>query len=94
MVNLEKGSSGLGFSVQGGVGYHEDVDQCVVRIRKVYPVGPAADSGKLREGDVLLQVDGHPLKHLSHQVSRTAHTQILYNIRLGEFEASAPQQHQ
>ena len=69
--SMVKGSSGLGFSVLGGRDAHPDPDKCVVRINRVFPTGPAAQSGMLDEGDVLLEMNSHKLKDLSISVRVT-----------------------
>ena len=62
--------SGLGFSVIGGRGWHTDPIRCITRVRNIFPIGPAAESGgRLRPGDVILCVNGHVTKHLSNAVS-------------------------
>lgn len=63
-----KNSSGLGFSF-----CHEDLtpDQLgssIVRVKKLFPGQPAAESGKIETGDVILKVNGASLKGLSQQV--------------------------
>lgn len=68
-VGLSKGSSGLGFSVIGGAGAYPRPLQCVPRVRKVFSIGPATDSGKVNVGDVILEVNGVKLKGKSHNVS-------------------------
>ncbi|XP_013396442.1 tyrosine-protein phosphatase non-receptor type 13 [Lingula anatina] len=66
-VPLIKGSSGLGFSVLGGRGAHPtDPVRCIVRVRKVFPLGPAAASGRLEVGDVILEVNGTKVRGLTH----------------------------
>ena len=65
-----KGSSGLGFSVLGvqdvPIG---DPSHGVPRIKKIFPLGAAMDSGKLETGDVILEVNGQSVKDMSHTVS-------------------------
>ncbi|KAJ3608135.1 hypothetical protein NHX12_025185 [Muraenolepis orangiensis] len=64
-MTLTKGSKGLGFSF---IMY--DVDPCspelgsVVRVKQLFPEQPARLTGRLREGDVILAIDGQPLKDL------------------------------
>ena len=65
-VDLVKGSSGLGFSVLGvqdvPVG---DPSHGVPRIKKIFPLGAAMDSGKLETGDVILKVNDQAVKDMS-----------------------------
>lgn len=41
----------------------------IVRVKKLFPGQPAAESGKIDVGDVILKVNGASLKGLSQQVS-------------------------
>ncbi|XP_038202633.1 tyrosine-protein phosphatase non-receptor type 13 isoform X4 [Arvicola amphibius] len=67
-VKLLKNSSGLGFSFS-----REDnlipkqINASIVRVKKLFPGQPAAESGKIDVGDVILKVNGAPLKGLSQQ---------------------------
>ena len=55
----------------GGRGWHTDPIRCIMRVRNIFPIGPAAESGgRLRPGDVILCVNGHVTKHLTNAVSR------------------------
>ncbi|XP_034147959.1 tyrosine-protein phosphatase non-receptor type 13 isoform X2 [Esox lucius] len=68
-VTLKKNPNGLGFSflvpeldpLKGNSG------SSLVRIKKLFPGQPAEESGQIQEGDVILAVNGEPLKGLSHQ---------------------------
>lgn len=67
-VVLKKSLTGLGFSfnisrLRSGL----DTGS-VVRIKRLFPGQPAMESGLLREGDVILSVNGETLKDLSYQV--------------------------
>ncbi|XP_046560212.1 tyrosine-protein phosphatase non-receptor type 13-like [Haliotis rubra] len=65
-VELVKGASGLGFSFQGGEDLHPDNPSlCVPRIKKLFVIGPAAESGLTKPGDVILEVNGRPMRHLT-----------------------------
>lgn len=69
-VDLTKGLYGLGFSTVGG---HQNSDaelhERVVRIKRVFPIGPAANSMLIRSGDVILAVNGQSVEGKSHAVS-------------------------
>ncbi|XP_051955635.1 tyrosine-protein phosphatase non-receptor type 13-like isoform X5 [Xyrauchen texanus] len=69
-VGLVKNTSGLGFSfsrednVPG-----EPVGSSMVRVKKLFPGQPAAESGRIQVGDVILRVNQTSLKGLSqHEV--------------------------
>lgn len=68
-VTLRKSTNGLGFSFlvceldpSGGGGSGR-----LVRIKQLFPGQPAQRSGRIEEGDVILAVNGEPLKGLSYQ---------------------------
>lgn len=74
-VTLKKRLNGLGFSF-----FISELDtslDCgsIVRIRTLFPGQPAEESGKIQEGDVILSINGQPLKGLSYQVTR----ELLFN---------------
>ena len=68
-MQLTKGPQGLGFSIQGGRDLHKDPLLCLIRIKKIFPGSPAAQSEMLEEGDIVLAVNDNPVHHLSHDVS-------------------------
>lgn len=47
----------------------EQTNASIVRVKKLFPGQPAAESGKIDVGDVILKVNGASLKGLSQQVS-------------------------
>ncbi|XP_052054626.1 tyrosine-protein phosphatase non-receptor type 13 isoform X4 [Apodemus sylvaticus] len=67
-VKLFKNSSGLGFSFSREDNLiPEQINGSIVRVKKLFPGQPAAESGKIQVGDVILKVNGAPLKGLSQQ---------------------------
>jgi len=69
-VDLKRGSTGLGFSVQGGQDVSpSDPSHGIICIKKIFPIGPAAESKKLQPGDVILEVNQQSVKGLTLQVS-------------------------
>jgi len=67
-VALRKGIYGLGFSTVGGELASHAVSERVVRIKRVFPIGPAAQTGLIQPGDVILAVNGRSVAGLSHNV--------------------------
>ncbi|CAH1247149.1 PTPN13 [Branchiostoma lanceolatum] len=65
-VNLNKSTTGLGLSIQGGKDAHPDPQFCIPRIKKLFPGQPAAESGRLEVGDVILKVNERELQCLKH----------------------------
>ncbi|XP_013358193.1 PREDICTED: tyrosine-protein phosphatase non-receptor type 13 isoform X4 [Chinchilla lanigera] len=67
-VKLLKNSSGLGFSFSREDNLiPEQMSTSIVRVKKLFPGQPAAESGKIDVGDVILKVNGASLKGLSQQ---------------------------
>ncbi|KAM6221994.1 tyrosine-protein phosphatase non-receptor type 13 [Rhynchocyon petersi] len=67
-VKLFKNSSGLGFSFSREDNLLPDqMNTSIVRVKKLFPGQPAAESGKIVVGDVILKVNGASLKGLSQQ---------------------------
>uniref|UniRef100_A0AAX7UE80 Tyrosine-protein phosphatase non-receptor type 20 n=1 Tax=Astatotilapia calliptera TaxID=8154 RepID=A0AAX7UE80_ASTCA len=69
-VCLLKNTSGLGFSFSREENIpNEPPGSSMVRVKKLFPGQPAAESGRIKVGDVILRVNQTPLKGLSqHEV--------------------------
>uniref|UniRef100_A0A1A8LXF7 Protein tyrosine phosphatase, non-receptor type 13 n=1 Tax=Nothobranchius pienaari TaxID=704102 RepID=A0A1A8LXF7_9TELE len=69
-VGLLKNTSGLGFSFSREDHVpDEPAGSSMVRVKKLFPGQPAAESGRIKVGDVILRVNQTPLKGLSqHEV--------------------------
>ncbi|KAK3601912.1 hypothetical protein CHS0354_041851 [Potamilus streckersoni] len=80
-VILNKGSRGLGFSICGGRENSQPKHQ-VIRIKRVFPLSPAAESGQIQSGDIILRVGDVEMKGLSFtealSVIRTAETPVQF----------------
>lgn len=63
-VDVKRNSLGLGFSIDGGPDAPAPWTN-LVRVKKIFPLQPAWETGKLRIGDILLRVSGVPLSGLS-----------------------------
>lgn len=75
-----KNSSGLGFSFSREDNVIPDqMNTSIVRVKKLFPGQPAAESGKIEVGDVILKVNGASLKGLSQQVSPWHVECIIFN---------------
>ncbi|KAM3864766.1 multiple PDZ domain protein [Diretmus argenteus] len=63
-ITLERGSSGLGFSIIGGFGSpHGDLP---IYIKTVFNKGAAIEDGRLKRGDQIIAVNGHCLEGVTH----------------------------
>uniref|UniRef100_A0A4W6C4I0 Protein tyrosine phosphatase non-receptor type 13 n=1 Tax=Lates calcarifer TaxID=8187 RepID=A0A4W6C4I0_LATCA len=69
-VRLLKNTSGLGFSFSREENIpDEPPGSSMVRVKKLFPGQPAAESGRINVGDVIMRVNQTPLKGLSqHEV--------------------------
>lgn len=69
-MKLTKNSGGLGFSVLQMEGDAcEHFGGAIVRIKRLFPGQPAEENGEIEVGDVILTVNGKPLKGLLYQVA-------------------------
>ncbi|XP_049900116.1 multiple PDZ domain protein [Epinephelus moara] len=63
-ITLERGSSGLGFSIVGGFSSpHGDLP---IYIKTVFNKGAAIEDGRLKRGDQIIAVNGHCLEGVTH----------------------------
>lgn len=67
-VSLAKGSRGLGLSVTGGIDSGGSWPG-LIRVKRLFPHQPAAVSGVLNVGDLILEANGVALTGLTNYVS-------------------------
>ncbi|XP_041658788.1 discs large homolog 1-like protein isoform X13 [Cheilinus undulatus] len=65
-ITLERGNSGLGFSIAGGTDNPHIGDDPSIFITKVIPGGAAAQDGRLRVNDVILRVNEVDVRDVTH----------------------------
>ena len=63
-VNLNRGHAGLGLSLSGGLAENRPIE-----IIDIYRNQPAAQSGQLEIGDVILAINEHPMYNRNVRVS-------------------------
>nr|XP_042895461.1 tyrosine-protein phosphatase non-receptor type 13 [Parasteatoda tepidariorum] len=84
-VSIHKSSRGLGLSICGGTGIQgRDTFSQLIRIRKLYPLQPALECGKLQLGDVILSVNGTNMVGLTNtealEVLRTTPADVVLEV--------------
>ncbi|XP_039197492.1 disks large homolog 1 isoform X11 [Crotalus tigris] len=65
-IMLERGNSGLGFSIAGGTDNPHVEDDSGVFITKIIPGGAAAQDGRLRVNDCILRVNEVDVRDVTH----------------------------
>ncbi|XP_039866472.1 disks large homolog 2 isoform X2 [Simochromis diagramma] len=65
-ITLERGNSGLGFSIAGGTDNPHIGDDPGIFITKIIPGGAAAEDGRLRVNDCILRVNDADVSEVSH----------------------------
>ncbi|KAM4044684.1 disks large homolog 2 isoform 6-T6 [Anomaloglossus baeobatrachus] len=65
-ITLERGNSGLGFSIAGGIDNPHVGDDPGIFITKIIPGGAAAEDGRLRVNDCILRVNEVDVSEVSH----------------------------
>ncbi|XP_016305094.1 discs large homolog 1-like protein isoform X6 [Sinocyclocheilus anshuiensis] len=65
-ITLERGNSGLGFSIAGGTDNPHIGEDPSIFITKVIPGGAAAKDGRLRVNDVILRVNEVDVRDVTH----------------------------
>ena len=63
-VVINRNSLGLGFSISGGLGAPAPFSNQIM-IKKIFPLQPAWQSGRLQSGDIILKAGGLPLTGLN-----------------------------
>jgi PDZ domain len=68
-IVLERGSSGLGFSISGGTDNPHIGDDPAICITKIIPGGAAAVDGRLKINDVVLKVNDVSVVNVPHSAA-------------------------
>ena len=66
---MERGSSGLGFSISGGTDNPHIGDDPAICITKIIPGGAAAVDGRLKINDVVLKVNDVSVVNVPHSAA-------------------------
>lgn len=65
-ITLERGGSGLGFSIAGGTDNPHIGDDSSIYITKLIPGGAAAADGRLKVNDVIVEVNRVSVVRVTH----------------------------
>ncbi|XP_017275949.1 disks large homolog 1 isoform X4 [Kryptolebias marmoratus] len=65
-ITLERGNSGLGFSIAGGTDNPHIGDDPSIFITKIIPGGAAAQNGRLRVNDCIVRVNDTDVREVTH----------------------------
>ncbi|XP_048734621.2 disks large homolog 1-like isoform X2 [Ostrea edulis] len=65
-IVLERGNHGLGFNIRGGVDIPYVQEDSGIFVTKIREDGAAFLDGRLKEGDKILEINGHTLKRVTH----------------------------
>ncbi|XP_041444922.1 disks large homolog 4 isoform X1 [Xenopus laevis] len=68
-ITLERGNSGLGFSIAGGTDNPHVGDDPSIFITKIIPGGAAAQDGRLRVNDSILFVNDVDVREVTHSIA-------------------------
>lgn len=82
---LERGSSGLGFSISGGTDNPHIGDDPAICITKIIPGGAAAVDGRLKINDVILKVNDVSVVNVPHAAAVEALKRAGNHVRLVSF---------
>ncbi|XP_013860327.1 multiple PDZ domain protein [Austrofundulus limnaeus] len=63
-ITLERGPSGLGFSIVGGFG--SPYGDLPIYVKTIFNKGAAIEDGRLKRGDQIIAVNGHCLEGVTH----------------------------
>ncbi|PWA32696.1 hypothetical protein CCH79_00012399 [Gambusia affinis] len=63
-ISLERGLSGLGFSIVGGFGSPQG--DLPIYVKTIFSKGAAIEDGRLKRGDQIIAVNGHCLEGVTH----------------------------
>lgn len=68
-IILERGSSGLGFSISGGTDNPHIGDDPAICLTKIIPGGAAAIDGRMKINDVILKVNDVSVVNVPHSAA-------------------------
>ena len=68
-IILEKGTTGLGFSIAGGSDNPHVGDDPSIYVTKIIPGGAATRDGRLRKDDIIMRVNNTQTVNVPHHVA-------------------------
>ncbi|XP_014118384.1 PREDICTED: disks large homolog 4-like, partial [Pseudopodoces humilis] len=89
-ITLERGNSGLGFSIAGGTDNPHVGDDPGIFITKIIPGGAAAQDGRLRVNDSILFVNEADVREVPHSAAVEALKEAGAVVRLYVMRRKVP----
>lgn len=80
-LELARGSSGLGFNIRGGIDIPHLPEDPGIFVAKIRENGTAACDGRLKEGDKIIEINGHSLEGVTHNEA-VAHFRSFETVKL------------
>lgn len=65
-ITLHRGETGLGFNIRGGTDIPHFKEDTGIFVTKLKEAGAAYRDGRLKEGDKILEVNGHKIQSVTH----------------------------
>ncbi|XP_061768886.1 disks large homolog 4-like isoform X1 [Nerophis ophidion] len=92
-ITLERGNSGLGFSIAGGTDNPHIGDDPSIFITKIIPGGAASQDGRLRVNDSIVFVNDVDVREVTHSVAVEALKEAGPVVRLYVLRRRPPSEH-
>ncbi|CAG5127384.1 unnamed protein product [Candidula unifasciata] len=89
-ITLHRGETGLGFNIRGGTDIPHFKEDTGIFVTKLKEAGAAFRDGRLKEGDKIIEVNGHRIQSVTHneavQIFITAGETVTLKVQHGAEE--------
>ncbi|BFZ07114.1 hypothetical protein BsWGS_10153 [Bradybaena similaris] len=89
-IILHRGETGLGFNIRGGTDIPHFKEDTGIFVTKLKEAGAAYKDGRLKEGDKIIEVNGHRIQSVTHneavQIFITAGETVQLKVQHGAEE--------
>lgn len=86
-ITLRRGETGLGFNIRGGTDIPHFADDSGIFVTRLKETGAAFKDQRLKEGDKILEVNGHDIQAVTHneavQIFISAGEQVTLKVQAG-----------